>query len=951
MKKKGERVLYLIFVIFLLMFSISLISAYNWVKDGNMTSTDAFSYAFKDNDKPDGIVVYNSIADKLTQRYASIKYVQYNGNVQTIQALNGAVRRETKWCGVLGGGFKSRAIYEYPVFVNPSLIINGSTKIVTYTEYWIDRDLNCDDAPNADDEYSANLGVRNSNFKFHVAKTDGSQWTIDYPTGPTDPCLTDYNTTSVQQRASIDKQGRLHFVYKRSTDGGIENVDDLAATFNGCSYELGLYQSNPTDNNWKNVLKTNFNQKFSWGGKEGVAGGTGIEYCLYAGTEPSSQKLGCSNYVWGQFNAIPIIVTDDINRAWLIYIKKAAVGYDINYLVLQYNPPYGIQMVDSGLIYHLATTEVPESLAAVMNVNQRSFPGGAPEITYYDPVNDEVWLIYYSGTQWQRSLVQSGSFSTHVKPGWRSPDIVLDENGITHIAYSVQDGVLKYGYANAQKQFTGATRETVADTGTNHPIFLHMGNATFPEVVTNGKFYHPNTVFPQSNGTSGGGLEDCSDGIDNDGDSLIDCLDVLDCSAAPNCQVTFQCNDGIDNDADNLTDYPADYGCDSANDPNETDVPVLNCGNSQVDPGETCDGTNFNGLTCSDFDSFTGGNVVCNPVTCQISTSSCTGGTTGSCGDGTVNTGETCDGTNFNGLTCSDFDSFTGGSLSCDSGLCLIDTGACTGGTGPTCGNSLCELGETTVNCPQDCDINSCGDGVCDLSENPVVCPNDCDLVNCGNNICEDSENQAICPQDCVIIIGEISCAQYTSESSCNGAILTQEINNTIEAMNPQFQSGFCGDPALTFTPDDEGASYSPETCGSYLSCKCKWFVDNANPDGVCDGITKFKINNPTSCTSNELTDYFCRTSGEGDIGSCIAGNEYTLTWTAQAYDSDENPLPEPVEWCQSGSKNFPCPSSSKIPFFTAINVIIALIFIGVIYYIISNKRRSSKPVKNHKKK
>jgi large repetitive protein len=70
----------------------------------------------------------------------------------------------------------------------------------------------------------------------------------------------------------------------------------------------------------------------------------------------------------------------------------------------------------------------------------------------------------------------------------------------------------------------------------------------------------------------------CSDGIDNDGDGLIDypedpgCLSPLDddetddCPDGPNCP---ECADGIDNDGDGLIDYPADPGCVAASHPTE----------------------------------------------------------------------------------------------------------------------------------------------------------------------------------------------------------------------------------------------------------------------------------------------------------------------------------------------------------------------------------------------
>jgi hypothetical protein len=65
------------------------------------------------------------------------------------------------------------------------------------------------------------------------------------------------------------------------------------------------------------------------------------------------------------------------------------------------------------------------------------------------------------------------------------------------------------------------------------------------------------------------------------------------------------------------------------------------------------------------------------------------------CGDGVINTGETCDGNNWGPITgCSNFDNFTGGTLGCYSNTsanpCQFDTGSCTRPpvTTPYCGDS-----------------------------------------------------------------------------------------------------------------------------------------------------------------------------------------------------------------------------------------------------------------------
>lgn len=78
----------------------------------------------------------------------------------------------------------------------------------------------------------------------------------------------------------------------------------------------------------------------------------------------------------------------------------------------------------------------------------------------------------------------------------------------------------------------------------------------------------------------------CSDNVDNDGDGLIDCADS-DCQGEPECVGRFEifCSDGIDDDEDGLTDC-ADPDC--ASDPR-------------------CDGTNNNNDDDSDGGCSTGG--------------------------------------------------------------------------------------------------------------------------------------------------------------------------------------------------------------------------------------------------------------------------------------------------------------------------------------------------------
>ncbi|MCI0551308.1 MAG: hypothetical protein L0287_10155, partial [Anaerolineae bacterium] len=82
---------------------------------------------------------------------------------------------------------------------------------------------------------------------------------------------------------------------------------------------------------------------------------------------------------------------------------------------------------------------------------------------------------------------------------------------------------------------------------------------------------------------------ECNDGIDNDGDGLIDfpadcgCTDASDTTEAPN--PTRECNNGIDNDGDGFTDL-ADCGCANACDSSEAPDPLTECNDGIDNDGD-----------------------------------------------------------------------------------------------------------------------------------------------------------------------------------------------------------------------------------------------------------------------------------------------------------------------------------------------------------------------------
>lgn len=91
------------------------------------------------------------------------------------------------------------------------------------------------------------------------------------------------------------------------------------------------------------------------------------------------------------------------------------------------------------------------------------------------------------------------------------------------------------------------------------------------------------------------------------------------------------------------------------------------CGDGVIQQGELCDGTNLGNNSCAGL-GFAKGTVRC--TECHLDATGCT-----ACGDGGIDAGEECDGGDFGGKTCESL-GFTGGELAC-SEKCKASTRTC----------------------------------------------------------------------------------------------------------------------------------------------------------------------------------------------------------------------------------------------------------------------------------
>jgi hypothetical protein len=341
-------------------------------------------------------------------------------------------------------------------------------------------------------------------------------------------------------------------------------------------------------------------------------------------------------------------------------------------------------------------------------------------------------------------------------------------------------------------------------------------------------------------GTSACLAEDCFNGADDDGDGLADCDDP-ECSILPSCS-SENCYDNIDNDGDALID------CD---DPDCTGDPMCN-----PDPGGDEDCSNG-------FDDDGDGLVDCmDPVDCG-SDPACGGPVTENCANGTDDDG--------NGLVdcddpmcasdpacggpspeiCDDgIDNDGDGAIDCDDVNCDADT-ACGGSGGEDCGNNFDDNGNGDVDCD---DILCLFDILCWILSEDCSDGSDNDwdgAVDCADLDCEGEP--ACTPEDCTNTIdddedGDIDCAD--SECATAPACLEEDCDNgSDDDLDGQVD---CADSECMADP-----VCVTENCSNGID-------DDGDGDTDCDDSEC--TGNPVCASAEEICDNDADDNGDGLI-------------------------------------------------------------------------------------
>lgn len=182
------------------------------------------------------------------------------------------------------------------------------------------------------------------------------------------------------------------------------------------------------------------------------------------------------------------------------------------------------------------------------------------------------------------------------------------------------------------------------------------------------------------------------------------------------------------------------------------------------------------------------------------------------------------------------------------SGTCVL--GACVGGSGPVCGNHVCESGETTSNCSTDCSSGGGGGG---------------GSGGGGGNTCTDTDGGIV-----GMTAGTATDSAGSHPDTCNGKILTEYYCNGNTAVSTSISCDYCCNGKCVANQNECGNGSGGGGGGSTFSCDSDSDVTASYPDGknyYQQGVVSDSKQDKTftdNCggavdgSGTQLTEYYC---------------------------------------------------------------------------------------------
>jgi len=327
------------------------------------------------------------------------------------------------------------------------------------------------------------------------------------------------------------------------------------------------------------------------------------------------------------------------------------------------------------------------------------------------------------------------------------------------------------------------------------------------------------------------------------------------------------------------------------------------CGNGTLDAGEVCEQGDLQGKTCADIVGYgSEGTLKCSSTCYTFDTSGCTAAK--QCGNGSIDSGEKCDGSNVAGLTCADIVGYgSKGTLKCLSNCTDYDTTLCTAEV--KCGNGQLDAGEV-------CDGTFLNNATCSSlvgfgSTGSLKCNATCDgydksdcseAVKCGNGKLDDGEvcdGTIINDWTCVKQVGYGSTGTPACKSDCSGYT-----NGTCTAEVK------CGNGKLDDGEVCDGTLLNGASCATALGDGSEGTLRCNN---TCTGFDMTSCSMPVKCGNGKIDDgEECDgTKFNGSFTSCSGYNSnlYSSGGKLKCASNCTIDTSECIKLCGNGSVNY----------------------------------------------
>jgi len=321
------------------------------------------------------------------------------------------------------------------------------------------------------------------------------------------------------------------------------------------------------------------------------------------------------------------------------------------------------------------------------------------------------------------------------------------------------------------------------------------------------------------------------------------------------------------------------------------------CGNGSIESPETCDNGGSNSDTVAD---------ACR-TSCVIA----------SCGDGAADSGEACDTGDSNSNTAADAcrtsceaascgDGVEDTGESCDDGN-NVNTDSCTNScTESTCGDEVLQEGE------------ECDDGSANSDTISNACRSTCELPNCGDGVadlgeaCDARTATAACDADCVAPVCGDSVTNTAAGETCDNG--ESNSDTVADACRADCVSASCGDGVKdTGEVCDDGNTVNTDTCTTL--CKAAGcgdgYIQTSNNETCEPPNTGTCASNCTATTGGGGSNSRSR-STTGIIDLIAGGEEEEIEQKEPPPAGCGNRIlqPEKKEECDEGNRNGKGPCS-----------------------------------------